>query len=62
MSIDLIAVLVAIVAIIATCIFEVRVLHQISTKMDTDDAALYLQGRKIQEILREMRQDLLRTP
>ena len=29
-------------------------------KMDGDDAALYLQGRRVEEVLREMRAELLR--
>jgi hypothetical protein len=29
-------------------------------KMDADDAALYLQSRRVQEVLREMRSEFLR--
>ena len=29
-------------------------------KTDADDAALYLQGRRVEEVLREMRAELLR--
>jgi hypothetical protein len=31
------------------------------TKMNADEAALYLQGRRIEEILKEMRQETTRT-
>jgi Tfp pilus assembly protein PilE len=55
MSIELIAVLVAIVAVLATATFEFLVLWEIRSKMGADDAALYLQGKRIEEILRQMR-------
>jgi hypothetical protein len=33
-------------------------LYRLSNKQQADDAALYLQGRRIQEVLREMREEL----
>jgi hypothetical protein len=35
-------------------------LYRIGRKQEADDAALYLQGRRIQEVLREMREELRR--
>lgn len=55
MSIELLAILIAIVAVLATGIFEFLVLREIRSKMGADDAALYLQGKRIEEILRQMR-------
>jgi hypothetical protein len=55
MSIELIAVLVAIFAVLATTFFEVLILREMRSKMGADDAALYLQGRRIEEMLRLMR-------
>jgi hypothetical protein len=53
--------------VIAT-VFEIAVLGFVASlvyrtreKMDADDAALYMQGRRVQEILREMRAELLRS-
>ena len=57
--------LVAIAAIIVTSLLELagvvyvaRLVHLARDKMDADDAALYLQGKRVQEILREMRAEL----
>jgi len=61
LSIDLIAILVAIVAVLVTSLIEVAILYRMRDKMDPDDAALYLQSRKIQEVLKEMRQELTRA-
>jgi hypothetical protein len=36
-------------------------LYRMFTKMGAHDAALYLQGRRIEEILRQMREDLARA-
>lgn len=33
-------------------------LYRLSNKQQADDAALYLHGRRIQEVLREMREEL----
>ncbi len=35
-----------------------RILERVSEKMNADDAALFLQGRRVEEILKEMRQEL----
>jgi len=67
MSLDLPTVLV-IAAVIVTSLVEVAMLiyvarleHSTRNKMDADDAALYLQGRRVEEVLREMRKELLRS-
>ena len=58
MSIELIAVL-------ATSLIEVTflgaMLYRMYTTMGADDAALYLQGRKVEEILRQMRENQAST-
>jgi hypothetical protein len=53
------------IAILVTSLIEVTevglvgwLLYRTYTKMGADDAALYLQGRKIEEILKEMQQSL----
>jgi hypothetical protein len=53
------------IAILVTSLIEVTflgsILYRMYTKMNADDAALYLQGRRIEEILKEMRQETTRT-
>jgi hypothetical protein len=53
------------IPIFVTSLIEVAflgsILYRMSTKMDADDAALYLQGRRIEEILNEMRQENTRA-
>jgi hypothetical protein len=58
MSIELIATLTVGVFQAILVIVALVMLRQNRIKQDADDAALYLQGRRIQEILREMRQEL----
>lgn len=55
MSIELIAVLVAIFAVLATTFVEILILREMRSKMGADDAALYLQGKRIEDVLRQMR-------
>jgi hypothetical protein len=57
--------LVAIVAILVTSLLEVSgllvmggMLYRMWSKMDAGDAALYLQGRRVEDVLREMRAEL----
>ena len=49
------------IAILVTSLIEVTflgsILYRMYTKMNADDAALYLRGRRIEEILKEMRQE-----
>jgi hypothetical protein len=35
-----------------------RILERVSEKMNADDAALFLQGRRVEDVLKEMRQEL----
>ena len=44
----------------AGLVYIAKLVHSTRDKMDADDAALYLQGRRVQEVLREMRAELLR--
>ncbi len=57
MSPELLAILIAIVAVVVTSLIEVTMLYRMYTKMSADDAAIYLQGRRVQEVLERMRQD-----
>ena len=57
MSTELLAILIAIVAVVVTSLIEVTMLYRMYTKMSADDAAIYLQGRRVQEVLERMRQD-----
>ncbi len=53
------------IAILVTSLIEVTflgsILYRMYTKMNADDAALYLQGRRIEEIIKEMRQEKTRA-
>jgi hypothetical protein len=53
-----------VIAILVTSLIEITylsaILYRMYTKMNADDAALYLQGRKIEEVLKEMRGELAR--
>jgi len=57
LSPELLAILIAIVAVVVTSLIEVTMLYRMYTKMSADDAAIYLQGRRVQEVLERMRQD-----
>jgi len=56
MSTEMIAILVAIAAVVVTSAVEVGYLIHMTRKMNADDAAICLQGRKVEEILRQMRE------
>jgi len=60
MSLELTAVLVTSLLEIAGLVFLASLLHKTRRKMEADDAVLSLQGRRIEEVLREMRAELLR--
>ena len=53
------------IAILVTSLIEVSflgsILYRMYTKMSADDTALYLQGRRIEEILKQMRQENTRA-
>jgi hypothetical protein len=57
LSVELLAILIAILAVIVTSLIEVTMLYRMYSKMSADDAALFLQGRRIQEVLERMQQD-----
>ena len=59
-SVDLTAVLVTALLEFAGLVYIAKLLHSSRDKMDADDDALYLQGRRVEEVLREMRAELLR--
>ncbi len=55
----------ALIAILVTSLIEVAflgsILYRMYTGMSAGDAALYLQGRTIEEILKQMRQENTRA-
>jgi hypothetical protein len=57
LSVEVLAILVAILAVIVTSLIEVTMLNRIYSRMSADDVALFLQGRRIQEVLERMQQD-----
>jgi hypothetical protein len=57
LSVDLLAVLVAILAVIATSLIEVTMLYRMYTNMSADDVALFLQGWRIQEVLERIQEN-----
>jgi len=44
----------------AGLVYIAKLVHSSPDKMDADDAALYRRGRRVEEVLREMRAELLR--
>jgi cell division protein FtsL len=56
MSVELIAILITALIAIVSWAIEIAYLIHMTRKMNADDAAIYLQGRKIEEILRAMRE------
>jgi hypothetical protein len=61
LGIDLIAILITsfieVTFLGSILYFLGSILYRMYYKMSADDAALYLQGRRIEEILKEMRRD-----
>ncbi len=60
MSVDLIAILAILVTSLIEVTFLGSILYRMRDKMDADDAALYLQGRRVEETLKAMREELTR--
>ena len=58
MSPELLAILVTSILEMGGLVVLGVILYRIWGKMEADDAALYLQGRRVEEILREMRSEL----
>jgi len=50
---------IGIVLELASLAYLVSLLRESREKMEADDAALYLQSRRVQEVLREMRAEFL---
>ena len=60
MTVELILLTIVAVSQIAGFTILGTMLYRMWGKMEADDAALYLQGRRMEEILREMRAELVR--
>ena len=58
MSTELLAILIASTIQIAGLVILGTMLLRVGQKMDADDAALFLQGRRVEEVIREMRETL----
>ena len=58
MSIELLAVLLTAGLQGVLILIALAMLYRIGQKQEADNAAMYLQGRRIQEVLREMREEL----
>jgi hypothetical protein len=58
MSTELLAILIASTIQIAGLVILGTMLLRMGHKMGADDAGLFLQGRRVEEILREMRETL----
>jgi hypothetical protein len=56
MSTELLAILIASTIQIAGLVILGTMLLRVGQKMGADDAGLFLQGRRVEEILREMRE------
>jgi len=60
LSLDVVIVVVVVSLVeIAGLVYIAKQGRGIRDKMDTDDAAIYLQGRRIEDVLREMRSEQL---
>ena len=58
MSTELLAILITSTIQIAGLVILGTMLLRMGRKMDADDAALFLQGRRVEEVIREMRETL----
>ena len=59
MSLEVVIVVVVSLVEIAALVYIAKQGRGIRDKMDADDAAIYLQGRRIEDVLREMRGEQL---
>jgi len=59
MSLDVVIVVVVSLVEIAGLVYIAKQGRGIRDKMDADDAAIHLQGRRIEDVLREMRGEQL---
>ena len=58
MSTELLAILITSTIQVAGLVILGTMLLRMGRKMDADDAALFLQGRRVEEVIREMRETL----
>ncbi len=58
MSTELLAILITSTIQIGGLVILGTILLRVGRKMDADDAALFLQGRRVEEVIREMRETL----
>ncbi len=58
MSTELLAILIASTIQIAGLVILGTMLLRMGQKIDADDAAFFLQGRRVEEVIREMRETL----
>jgi hypothetical protein len=58
MTPELLAILITSTIQIAGLVILGTMLLRMGRKMDADDAALFLQGRRVEEVIREMRETL----
>jgi len=59
MTLELAAVLVTALLEVSGLVILGAMLYRMRDKMDADDASLYLQGKRVEEVLREMRRELV---
>ena len=59
MTLELAAVLVTALLEVTGLVILGAMLYRMRDKMDADDASLYLQGKRVEEVLREMRRELV---
>jgi len=59
MTLELAAVLVTALLELTGVVILGGMLYRMRDKMDADDASLYLQGKRVEEVLREMRRELV---
>jgi hypothetical protein len=61
-SIELIAIVVTFLIGVTELTFVAWMVYQMSEKMAADNAAIFLQGRRIDDVLKEMRESLRSAP
>jgi hypothetical protein len=60
MSLELAAIVVTSLLEVSALVFMGMTLRGLWSKTEADDAALYLQAKRVEEVVREMRAELLR--
>ena len=59
MTLELAAVLITALLELTGVVILGGMLYRMRDKMDADDASLYLRGKRVEEVLREMRRELI---